>query len=186
MTVDVEGNGHTAMPEHCLYCLGRFPQLQHQCGKGMPGIVDTARWQPCLLYDPIKGSEKISWVNGLAICLAEDQSMILICLPKEQLFFRLPCLVLFQGCQTFFRDRDSTARWGSLGLLKDESRSALSFGARWFVIRTNVCLHAGYLSLRQRLSSATLAIPLASVLSQKPERWRQRADLWRWQAAVSL
>src|SRR5712691_6139884 len=129
MTIDVQSNCDTAMPQHRLYGLWRLSQLQHQRGKGVPGIMESDRGQPCLRYQPLEGLDKHFRGHRGAIGPAEDKAMVLIRWSQTELFFRLPRFMLVQRCQAFLRDRHSTAGVLRLGLLNQEPRSPFTCGS---------------------------------------------------------
>jgi hypothetical protein len=85
------------MPQQGLYGLRGLAQLSHPCRKAVPCIVHAHIRKPCTAEHAFKGPIKTRRVQRLTVDPAKDEPVILIRLSEQQLLFRLPSSVLFQG-----------------------------------------------------------------------------------------
>jgi hypothetical protein len=115
--VGVEGDGCGGVPEHLGDQLQLLAVLEHECGKGVPKVVESDIRQACALEERLVGAavEVVAAHDG-ADSGREDESQVTPESRITQALFALPEAVLFEGLDGD-REQFQSPAGGGLGLL---------------------------------------------------------------------
>jgi len=92
--INIPGDGYRCVPELIRHHFERHTSLKHPCGIGMPCVMQSDRRQTSPFQDRLKGTIHAIGIDRTAICLCEDESMVLVRRTESEPFFCLPCSVL--------------------------------------------------------------------------------------------